>query len=228
MNVQSNSANGAVLSPAATEIETWSGRYVDLYDPDPETVELDDIASALGNVCRYGGHVERFYSVAEHSLLVHDLLHHLGAGPSLLAAGLFHDAAEAYLGDVVAPQKLAQRAEEFTYPFAIHRASRLADFRGAYSHLTERIDQAIATRFGLDASLFGAEEVRLADMWALRIEAAALTRSGGANWRWPGELPAGGELPLSVIWRGGLSPTTARRSWRSVASLAITTTGAER
>ena len=47
-------------------------------------------------------------------------------------------------------------------------------------------------------------------MWALMIEARELTWTGGANWRWPGELPEGGELPDQVRWVGGLLPSYAR------------------
>lgn len=205
-----NAHNGAMLSATACEIETYSGRFVDLYDPDPATIALEDIAQALSLTCRYGGHVKRFYSVAEHVVLVHDLMEHERNQLGLLQAALLHDAAEAFLGDVVSPLKYAQRCAEFDYPGAIHRASMVGDFTGAYKNLTTRMERAIAVRFGVDADAFDHHDVQVVDMWALRIEAAELTHSGGANWRWEGELPNDGELPARVRWAAGDPPATAQ------------------
>ncbi len=216
---ESNSANGAMLSPEATMIEVASGEFVDVLNPDPESLHIGDIAQGLSMTCRYGGHIKRFYSVAEHSVLVHDLLAERGAGPATLRLALFHDAAEAYLGDIVAPLKYALRSAEFDYPGAIHRASNLRAFKGAYAHLSDRMDRAIAERFELGGGVGG--DVQLADMWALRIEAAELTASGGANWRWPGALPLDGRLPEGVVWHGGLDPENAAAHWLgAVAGLA--------
>lgn len=206
----SNAHDGGMLVPEATQIETVSGRFVDTLHPDPATIDAADIAHHLAMLCRYGGAVSRFYSVAEHAVLVHDLLRHQGAERELLRAALLHDAAEAYLGDMVSPLKYALRCAEFDYPGAIHRASYVDHFRGAYALLTEGIERAIAERFEIDRGLFDAEPVKLADMWALKIEASALTHTRGANWRWPGSLPNEGALPAGVSWAGGLIPTDAR------------------
>jgi hypothetical protein len=83
-------------------IQTWSGKRVFLDRPDRDVVEIEDIAHALANVCRFGGH-SHFYSVAQHSILVSELVRE--KDKSLALAGLLHDAAEAYLGDVVRPLK---------------------------------------------------------------------------------------------------------------------------
>lgn len=204
----SNSANGAMLSPRATQIEVGSGRYVDVYRPDPATLSEPDIARALSFTCRYGGHVKRFYSVAEHALLVYDLLRWQGADDRLLLAALFHDAAEAYLGDVPSPLKYALRLEERDRRLSVHGHAG-----SAYDDLTDRMEAAIAERFAVSVEDMNCPALKLADMWALKVEAAALTFSGGAEWRWPGELPNGGELPAAVSWKGGLSAKEAYARW---------------
>lgn len=194
----SNAANGGMLTPEATQVETVSGRFIDLLAPDPAEIDPHDIAHHLAMTCRYNGGVKRFYSVAEHVLLVRDLVDHLGAGEDLLLPALLHDAAEAYLGDLVSPLKYAlRRAEQEINP---------GHLGSAYGRLTARMDRAIAARFGIDPALLDDDAIRLADLWAVRIEAAELTHSSGANWRWPGELPNGGALPDGISWAGGLAP----------------------
>lgn len=215
MTAQSNSANGAMLSAHATELETATGVFVDVADPMSGTLILSDIAQGLALTCRYGGQIKRFYSVAEHSVLVHDLLEHQGAPARILLAGLFHDAAEAYLGDVVAPLKYALRQLERARATAHWRdASHFdRDVVGVYDAITADMDDAIAERFGVEAQLFDDTRIRAADMWALRIEAAELTHTGGKHWRWPGELPNDGLLPAGVPWHGGVEWQFARAKW---------------
>ena len=67
---------------------------------------LDDIAGALGRICRYNGNVSRFYSVAEHCCRVSDHLERTH-GPIMGLAGLLHDAHEALLGDIPFPLQVA-------------------------------------------------------------------------------------------------------------------------
>lgn len=87
-------------------IRTVSGLYVDLLNPDPATITISDIAMALSRICRYGGHVPEFYSVADHSIYCVKMAVHDGVvDKSLLRTILLHDAAEAYLGDIVKPLK---------------------------------------------------------------------------------------------------------------------------
>lgn len=86
-------------------IETFTGESFNVYMPSVEMVHLDDIAQSLSLICRYNGHIPSFYSVAEHSVRVSMWLYfHLYPLEDQLA-GLMHDAAEAYVGDMVRPLK---------------------------------------------------------------------------------------------------------------------------
>ena len=85
---------------------TFTGWHFYPLDPRAEEVSIRDIAHALSNICRYGGHCREFYSVAQHSVLVSAQFR--TRGTMLLA--LLHDAAEAYIGDMVRPLKLHQPA----------------------------------------------------------------------------------------------------------------------
>ena len=76
-------------------IQTYTGRQFWPLDPRIEDIDIHDIAHALSHQCRYSGHCLRFYSVAEHSVL---LSHHV-AGEHMLWA-LLHDAWEAYLAAI--------------------------------------------------------------------------------------------------------------------------------
>lgn len=87
----------------STWIQTASGGRFDLAAPRAADVRMGDVAHALSNLCRFGGHVRRFYSVAQHSVLVWRVLEHHDL--EVQRAALLHDAAEAYVGDVVSPLK---------------------------------------------------------------------------------------------------------------------------
>jgi hypothetical protein len=67
-------------TPTKHEVETFSGLYVDTEDPRPDTIRLEDIAHALANTCRYGGHCSRFYSVAEHAVFCSIRIERKGGG----------------------------------------------------------------------------------------------------------------------------------------------------
>lgn len=83
-----------------------SGLAFDPIDPDPALIRIEDIAHALGMTCRYGGHVRHFYSVAEHCVLVSQALEREDQHPSwVVRQGLMHDAAEAYMADLIRPIK---------------------------------------------------------------------------------------------------------------------------
>ncbi len=86
-------------------VHTWTGNRFYLLDPRPEEVFIEDIAHALSLQCRFNGHITEHYSVAEHSVMVSDIVTNEDNDPKLALTALLHDAAEAYLGDVVSPLK---------------------------------------------------------------------------------------------------------------------------
>lgn len=104
-------------------ILTYTGRYFPLLSPKPEDIEIEDIAHALANICRFTGHVREFYSVAQHCVLASCLV-----PPRDALAALLHDAAEAYVTDVSSPLK---------------------PHLGGYKDIEKRIEKAVMTRFGI-------------------------------------------------------------------------------
>lgn len=84
-------------------MQVHSGRKFWPMDPRSDEVFIEDIAHSLSLQCRYAGHCERFYSVAEHS--VHLARHLRWQGVEVALWGLLHDASEAYLVDVPRPVK---------------------------------------------------------------------------------------------------------------------------
>lgn len=81
-------------------IRTYTGIYMNVFEPTLEMIYIEDIAHGLSMQCRFGGHLPNFYSVAEHSCRCSDLLLREFALEALL-----HDASEAYLMDIPRPIK---------------------------------------------------------------------------------------------------------------------------
>jgi 5'-deoxynucleotidase YfbR-like HD superfamily hydrolase len=87
-------------------METYTGGMYWPCDPRVDEVHPLDVAHALSNLCRFGGHARRFYSVAEHAILMCDYVRTaLGRPREDCLLALVHDAAEAYTGDVPRPLK---------------------------------------------------------------------------------------------------------------------------
>lgn len=125
----------------ATPKRAWqrmlSGRRLDLLDPTPVDVEIEDIAHGLAFVARWNGqtHGDHAYSVAEHSLLVETLFGRIApnAPTKWRLAALLHDAPEYVIGDMISPVKAAVGP--------------------GYGALDDRLMAAIHIRFGLPASI---------------------------------------------------------------------------
>ncbi len=119
----------------SSKIRTYTGRLYDVLYPRPQDICIEDIAHHLSMTCRYQGAVHRFYSVAEHSVLVSYMV------PKKYAFyGLMHDAQEAYVGDMPTPlkrnmpefQEIEDRnwkavAIEFVLPIALPFEVKAAD-----------------------------------------------------------------------------------------------------
>ena len=103
----------SLSAKSATTLTTVSGVTFDLLEPTVEMVRLADITTGLSNQCRFNGQVSAFYSIAQHSVLVSEeaerraILQRLSPRSVLEVAfmGLLHDAAEAYVGDIISPLK---------------------------------------------------------------------------------------------------------------------------
>ncbi|MET0559736.1 MAG: hypothetical protein ABW065_13880 [Solirubrobacterales bacterium] len=141
-------------------IHTVSGRWIDPLAPDPASIEIEDIAQALANQCRFGGHCRAFYSVAQHSVHVAEVCEQRGGAADEALAALMHDSSEAYLVDLPHPLK--------------HRSPLGAPYKLAEA----RLEEAIRERFGLappDA------ELKAIDRALLATERRAIA-SGGDPW----------------------------------------------
>ncbi|MGE3509779.1 MAG: hypothetical protein AB7N65_12940 [Vicinamibacterales bacterium] len=165
-------------------LQTFSGRTFAPLAPTTTDVALEDIAHALSHLCRFGGHVRTFYSVAQHAVLVSHAL-----PPEFALWGLLHDASEAYLVDLPTPVKV-------TGP--------LAGYRGVETLIQRTIYQA----FGLSGEEPAA--VHVADLQLLVLEARALLHPDGAA-RVAADAPA--DLVLPPIRIEPVAPARAKHGF---------------
>ncbi len=126
-------------------ITTISGKKIDFQNLNPDSIDILDIAHALSKICRFGGHTNRFYSVAQHSIIVAHLV-----PDDCKKAALLHDASEAYLGDVVKPLKIL--------------------LGKTYSNIELDFEYGINEKFGCHPTPWQTTEIKHADLYALEIE----------------------------------------------------------
>lgn len=172
---------------ADTYISTYTGVKFNFLDPDVEDINLTDIAHSLAMQCRYNGHCEEFYSVAEHCVHIAGWILDKTKNKRLAFEGLMHDASEAYVCDVPRPIK----------PFLDPN----------YQTLETGVERAIARKWNL--TLPWNEFVKEADSRICRDEYAALfeSRLGPCDWTLPYDEPLGIQL-------GCWDPVMAERQFR--------------
>lgn len=151
-------------------ILTASGLNFDVANPNADLIDIEDIAHSLAHLCRFTGHTDRFYSVAEHS--VRAAWH---VAPEHQLEALLHDATEAYLGDVASPLK-----------------ALLPEYRA----IEARLEACIRQHFGLPATPSLA--IKAADLAMLATERFHLMPANFDSWpQLAGVTPA---APIFDTW----------------------------
>lgn len=126
-------------------IKVFTGKIFPVLEPNPDLVDIRDIAHALSNQCRFSGHTAKFYSVAEHSVRVSREV-----SPENALCALLHDATEAYLVDMPRPIKYASELGKH------------------YKAIEAKLWLALSKRFAVPEEM--PEEIHLADAKMLRTE----------------------------------------------------------
>lgn len=159
-------------------MQTYTGRAFYPHDPRPEEISIFDIAHGLAAQCRYNGHTRRFYSVAEHSVYVSR-----SVDPRFAREALLHDAAEAYVGDLIRPLKTGLLGSYF-------------------SDVETLVELAVAGRFGLSWSHDAIAAVKEIDNRILVDERDQIMATPPRSWNLDGLAPVG----VVII---GLEPVVA-------------------
>jgi hypothetical protein len=146
-------AQVAIKMKTGPSIMLASGNWFDLLDPWNSVFSIADIAHALSNICRYSGQCSSFYSVAEHSLHVSNVVE------EFQLEALLHDATEAFLGDITRPLK---------------------QLLPQYKEIEASVEDAIFARFGLDTS--SKAVVKAADLRVLAAEQSQVMPVGTDYW----------------------------------------------
>lgn len=193
-----------------------SGLVLDPYDIDPMNVRALDVASALSNICRFAGNVRRFYSVAEHCVLVATILRARNAPPRVQLAGLLHDAFEYVTGDITSPTKRGLLVYDAELDQHVTFAEVEADG-------LERIMDGLAPGLTKVLSEDDWALIHTSDEDAFEIECEAVRTIR------PDFSRFGAYSPYLLGLRAlGMSPELAKREWLSRLSSLLLETHAER
>lgn len=154
-----------------TWITTQSGKHFDYTSLSADAICIEDIACALSNICRFTGHVQDFYSVAQHSVHVSYLV-----PPEFALEALLHDAAEAYCSDI---------------------NSQLKQLLPDYQRQIKAVEAVIAAKFGLPASM--SATVKHADLVMLATERRDLDLDDGKHWPMLDGIEAGTSFLIAPL-----------------------------
>ena len=161
-------------------LETVTGKLIDVENPDPNDIDIEDIAWGLSRIARFcGATITPIpYNVAQHSLMVAEKVERdlrevwgwetaeaNGAGVHTVLKALLHDASEVYTGDVPSPVK------------------KIESLRPVFKALENNIMGAIYTKMNLEQpNHFEESLIKTADKWSQKIEAHAFMPSRGKHW----------------------------------------------
>jgi len=196
-----NPKSAALVKPAEAP-RAWqrmlSGRRLDLLDPSPLDVEIEDIAHGLARVARWNGQTvgAHAFSVAQHSLLVEDICRKLAPewGRQQRLMALLHDAPEYVIGDMISPFKTALGLD--------------------YKAFEAKLEAAIHLRFGLPAHPSAAVKgvIKRADLICAHFEAVQLAGFAEAEAkRFFGAPPRGMRLKLTPMPTGQVQEAFLKR-----------------
>jgi 5'-deoxynucleotidase YfbR-like HD superfamily hydrolase len=150
------------------KLETVSGRKINITNPDPSTIVIEDIAWALSRLPRFSGHSIPYvpYSVAQHCIQVaNDLKEY---GPNVQLYGLLHDAAEAYINDLPSPVK------------------HIPEIHAVIKKLEDSLMEAIYKALEINPPTEEEERiVKVADKTQQAVEAYNYMYSRGSDWNLP-------------------------------------------
>jgi len=134
--------------------QTYTGKKFWIFDPKKEEIDIKDIAHSLALQCRFNGQCKKFYSIAQHSILVSKLV-----SEDQALAALLHDAPEAYIGDIIRPLK---------------------KFLPKFKKIELKIEKIIFKKFGVKN--VNQEEIKKVDNIALVTEKRDLMRDLVEKW----------------------------------------------
>lgn len=158
-------------------IQTYTGRCFDPFAPDPDQINIVDIAWGLSMKCRYNGACLRYYSVAEHSVVMSRWFATMRSCIELQRYALLHDANEAYLPDIPRP---------------IKRHPSLINWRA----IEDGVDKVVFERFGL--AWPAPPEIGEADGRIIFDERPQVMRGSELDWRGTGQADGLGPLDVEL------------------------------
>ncbi len=143
-------------------ISTFTGKHFNFININADDIDINDIAQGLSNECRFAGQISQFYSVAQHSVYVSQIV-----PPEYALEALLHDASEAYCKDIPSPLKALMPE---------------------YKEIEARVQRAVTEKWSLPTSL--SDVVHYADLTLLATERRDLEIDGDNIWPHLKDIPA--------------------------------------